>query len=162
MNLEQLANIAEIFGNLVVVVTIIYVALQLHQGSAALRSDSRQAQVNTDLNGVYLFVQYPELGKYFSQQETPSFEEKTKLMFWIIAQMRAREHEWLQYKSGALDEQAWLSYRDVIYFILGTHRSRSLWELSASYFDAGFAAMVEEMLCDIPEIDFWEKIHATK
>ncbi|MBO6703191.1 MAG: hypothetical protein JJ921_12720 [Pseudomonadales bacterium] len=162
MNLEQLANIAEIFGNLVVVITIIYVALQVHQGSAALRSDSRQAQVNTDLNGVYLFVQYPELGKYFSQQETPSFEEKTKLMFWIIAQMRAREHEWMQYKTGALDEKAWLSYRDVIYFILGTSRSRSLWELCSSYFDADFAAMVEEMMCDIPEIDFWAKIHATK
>ena len=120
MSLEQVTNVAEILGNFVVVVTLIYLAIQVRQGSAILRSDSRQSQVSTDQNGVYLFVQYPELASYFSQAETPSFEQKAKLSFWIIAQMRAREHEWLQYKSGALDEETWLSYRNVIYFILGT------------------------------------------
>ena len=63
-------------------------------------------------------------------------------MFWIIAQMRAREHEWLQYEAGALDGDAWLSYRDVIYFILGTSRARELWALCSIYFHKDFVKMV--------------------
>ena len=163
MALEQLADIADILGNLVVVVTLIYLAIQVRQGSAVLRSDSRQSQVNTDQNGVYLFVQYPELASYFSQEETPSFEQKTKLSFWIIAQMRAREHEWLQFKSGALDEETWLSYRDVIYFLLGTERSRAVWEVCNQYFNSEFVDMVGRMMDDVPgSNDFWSRLDSVK
>ena len=69
---------------------------------------------------------------HFSQRETPSFEEKTKLIFWMIGQMRAREYEWLQYKSGAMDKESWESYRGVIYFVLGTERARALWGLTST------------------------------
>jgi len=32
----------------------------------------------------------------------------------MIGQMRTREFEWLQYKSGAMDKEAWESYRGII------------------------------------------------
>ncbi len=160
MSLEQLANIAEIVGNLMVVITLIYLSLQMRQGAEILKSESRQAQLTTDQSGVYLFVEHPELAEIFRQKNTPDFLEKTRLMFWIIAQMRAREHEWLQFKSGALDEETWLSYRDVIYFVLGTQRTRALWALCSSYFNAGFVAMVQEMIDQLPETDFWQKLEA--
>ena len=105
MTIEQFAYLAEIVGVIVIVVTLIYLSMQVRQGAQLLRSESRQAQVSNDQNGVYKFVEHPELGNLFSQTETPSFAEKTKLLFWIIGQMRAREHEWLQYRSGALDEE---------------------------------------------------------
>ena len=45
---------------------------------------------------MYKFVEHPQLDRLFFQMEPPSFEDKVKLQFWIIGQMRAREHEWLQ------------------------------------------------------------------
>ena len=162
VTLDQLADIAEIVGNLIVVITLIYLAIQIRQGTDVIRSDSRQAQVTTDQNGVYLFVHYPELSNYFAQQQSPTFEEKTKLIFWIIAQMRAREHEWLQFRSGALDEETWLSYRDVIYFLLGTKRSRALWQLCSPYFNKEFVAEVARMMQGFPETDFWQRLDAVE
>ncbi len=38
-------------------------------------------------------IEFPGLGRSMSGSETPTLEEKTQLMFWIISQMRAREHE---------------------------------------------------------------------
>ncbi|MCI5107383.1 MAG: hypothetical protein MRY76_11765 [Pseudomonadales bacterium] len=160
MSLEQLASIADIVGNCMVVISLIYLSLQMRQGAATLKSESRQAQLTTDQNGVYLFVEHPELGELFQQEDTPDFLGKTKLMFWMIAQMRAREHEWLQFKSGALDEEMWLSYRDVIYFVLGTKRTRALWELCSIYFNPEFVAMVHDMIDELPETDFWQKLEA--
>lgn len=158
--LEQMAYLAEIIGVIVVTVTLIYLSIQVRQGSELLRSEARQAQVNNDQTGVFKFVEHPELGRLFSQKETPSFDEKTKLLFWIIGQMRAREHEWLQHRSGAMDEETWLSYREVIYFLLGTERARDLWGLCSGYFNPDYAATVAEMLEDFPTIDFWEKLEA--
>jgi hypothetical protein len=77
-----------------------------------------------------------------------------------VAQMRAREHEWLQYHSGALDGDTWLSYRDVIYFILGTPRSRALWALCSPYFNKEFVQLVSDMVSSSPESDFWKKLDA--
>lgn len=158
MNLEQLAYLAEIVGTIVVVITLIYLSVQVRQGAQILWSESRQAQVAYDQGGVYKFVEYPELGRLFSQTETPTAEEKTKLIFWMIGQLRAREHEWLQYRAGALDEETWISYRDVIYFLLGTRRARELWGLCSPYFNQDFVAMVSKMIDGVPEIDFWEKL----
>lgn len=162
MTLEQFAYLAEIIGVIVVAVTLIYLSMQVQQGAELLRSESRQAQVTNDQNGVYKFVEYPELGRLFSQTQTPSFAEKTKLIFWIIGQMRAREHEWLQHRSGALDEETWLSYRGVIYFLLGTDRARALWATCSPYFNPDFVEMVGKMIGEIPNTDFWEKLEEVR
>ena len=162
MTLEQYAHLAEIIGVIVVIVTLIYLSVQVRQGADLLRSESRQAQVANDQNGVYRFVEHPELGRFFSHKETPGFEDKIKLQFWIIGQMRAREHEWLQHKSGAMDKDTWVSYRDVIYFLLGTERARALWEMCSPFFNPDFAEMVKKMMKEVPTIDFWEKLEAIR
>lgn len=162
MTLEQYAYLAEIIGVFVIVVTLVYLSIQIRQGADLLRSESRQAQVANDQNGVYRFIQHPELGRLFSQKEPPNFYEKIKLQFWIVGQMRAREHEWLQNRSGAMDEETWLSYRDVIYFLLGTERARALWDMCSAYFNPDYAEMDGRMMKDAPYIDFWEKLEAVK
>jgi len=162
MTLEQIAYLAEIIGTIVVVVTLIYLSIQVRQGAELLRSESRQAQVANDQDGVFRIVEYPEIGRLFSQVETPSFEEKVRLQFWIIGQMRAREHEWLQHRSGAMDEETWMSYRGVIYFLLGTKRARALWDMCSSYFNPDYAAMVDEMIKETPCIDFWDTLETIR
>lgn len=158
MTLEDAANLAEIIGVVVVVVTLIYLAVQVRQGTAILRSEARQAQVSNDQNGVFRFLEFPELGRLFSQAATPTSAEKTQLAFWIIGQMRAREHEFLQHRSGAMDDETFLAYRGVIHFLLGTRRARELWGLCRGYFDPDFAEMVDGMIDGTPEIDFWERL----
>lgn len=162
MSLEQMTQIAEIVGVTLVVITLIYLAIQVRQGKEILQSEARQAQVDNDLTGVLQIIENPELGRVFSQKETPSLDQKTKMMFWIIASMRSREHEWLQYKSGALDEETWTSYRGVIFFVLGTPRARAFWELTRAYFNPDFAEMVAEMMKDVPTIDYWERLEGIK
>lgn len=156
--LEQLAYISQIVGVVVVAVTLIFLTIQVKQGADQLRSETRQTQLENDQTGVYKFVEYPALGRIFSQTETPSFEEKTKLFFWMIGQMRAREYEWLQYKSGAMNKESWETYRGVIFFVLGTPRGRALWGLCKGYFNAGFVKMVSDMVDATPAIDLWEKL----
>jgi hypothetical protein len=162
MTLEQYAYLAEIIGVIIVIVTLIYLSVQVRQGADLLRSEARQAQVNSDQNNINQFFEHPELGRIISAAKTPSFEEKTRLSFWIVSSMRTREHEWLQYKAGSLDEESWLAYRGVIYFVLGTERAKKLWENCAPFFNSEFVAMVDQLMKNSPPIDFWEQIDAVK
>lgn len=156
--LEQLVQIAELIGLVVITCTLVFIAIQVKQGADTMRSESRQAQINLDLALVSRIVEFPAIGRVFSQSETPTFEEKTQLMFWMIGQLRTREHEWLQYKSGALDQETWESYRGVIFFVLGTPRSKELWDLTKAYFNPDFVKMVDDMMQGVPPIDYWEEL----
>lgn len=158
MTLEQLALIAQIIGVVVVAATLIYLTIQVRQGAQQMRSESRQAQLANDQTGVYKFVELPELGRIASQSETPTFEEKTRLLFWMIGQLRAREFEYLQYKSGAMTKDAWETYRGVIFFVLGTPRTRALWPLCRAYFNKDFVEMVDDMTRDTPPIQLWNEL----
>lgn len=162
MMLEQVALVAQIVGVIVVAATLIFLTIQVRQSAEILRSETRQTQLENDQTGVYKFVEYPELGRIFSQTEKPSFDDKTKAFFWVIGQMRAREYEWLQYKSGAMDKEAWETYREVIYFVLGTRRSRDMWAICSAYFNSGFVEEVRNMTDNAPEIDLWEKLEDMK
>ena len=158
MTLEELALIARIVGVFAVAATLIYLTIQVRLGAEQMRSEGRQAQLTYDQTGVYKFVDSPELGRIFSQAETSSFEEKTKLFFWVIGQMRAREYEWLQYKNGAITKESCETYKGVIHFVLGTPRGRALWALCRGYFNTGFAEMVHGMVVDVPPIDLWDRL----
>lgn len=162
MTLDQIAQIAQILGVIIVAITLIYLSIQIKQGTAQLLSDTRQTQLENDQTGVYKFVEFPEMGRIFSQEEIPTFSEKTQLFFWIIGQMRAREYEWLQYKSGAMDQGSWDTYRDVIYFVLGTERARALWQICANYFNPEFVKMVEGMIANADTIDLWDRLAGIK
>ena len=160
--LEQMVQIAEIIGLIVIMISLVFIAVQVKQSTDAMRSEARQTQTNLDLSLVTRLVEYPEIGRIFSQSEVPSFEEKIQLSFWMVGQMRTREHEWLQYKSGALDEETWESYRGVIYFVLGTPRAREMWNLMKVYFNEEFVSMVQDMMIDVPAIDYWDKLQEIK
>ncbi|MEZ5918196.1 MAG: hypothetical protein R3C40_11650, partial [Parvularculaceae bacterium] len=87
MTLNDLYLISQIIAVLLVAPTLLYLALQIRQGTEQLRSESRQTQLENDQVGVYKFVEFPELGRISSQIQAPTFEEKTKLAFWMIGQM---------------------------------------------------------------------------
>lgn len=158
MTLALLTQLAQIIATFVIVVTLIYMSIQVRQGTEMLRSESRQAIAATDQNKIYKFVDYPELGRLFCQIEEPDLDEKTRLLFWIIGAMRNREHAWLQYRAGASDEETWTSYRGVIYFLLGTDRALALWKLCSPYFNSDYVKMVGEMMADAPPLELWDKL----
>lgn len=160
MSLEQIALIAQIVGVVVVTATLIYLSIQVRQGAQQIRSESRQAQLANDQIGVHKFIEFPALGRIASQHKTPTFEEKTQLLFWMIGQLRAREFEYLQYRSGAMTKEAWETYRGVIFFVLGTPRSRALWSLCKAYFNGDFVVMVDDMVRDITPIRLWDELSA--
>ena len=149
MTLEQGANLAEIFGVIIVVITLIYLSVQVRQGTELLRSESRQALVSNDLASLAAnFNNADVFAKYVSGEEL-SAEDQLRLSFMFTLDLRNREFEYFQYANGLLDEQAWLAYRHVVLVNHSTGLGREWWDqIGRGLVDPKFADLVDEMLVD--------------
>ena len=125
MTLEQYAYLAEVIGVIIIVVTLIYLSVQVRQGAHLLRSESRQSLQVSDREILLAFLDHMDLfDKVADQEELSRVDQRRFSCLWII-NMRAREHEWFQYRDGILDETTWLSYRKILPLIVGSKRHRN-------------------------------------
>jgi len=158
MEMTALFAWLEAASSLAVLITLIYLARQIRQENVLLRSEARQALVATDQAHICKFIDHPDLAKTFAGKKPATEDEKMRMNFWIIASLRAREFEWTQYNSGALDKETWFAYSQVIFFTLGTERSRQYWKACKGFFNPRFVEYVEGMIKDAPGVDYWAKI----
>ena len=70
ITLEEWAYIAQIVGVMLVIVTLVYLAAQVKQGTQLLLSEARQVSLNTDQGGVYKFIDFPGLGCCRSEEDS--------------------------------------------------------------------------------------------
>ena len=156
MNALDIAGWVEIVASIAVLISLVFLNVQIRQTNSLTRSEARQAQVVIDQEHIAKFIEHPDLASAYASKEHLDHDDKTRLWFWVVLSMRAREHEWFQYQHGALDAQSWDSYKRVIPFTLGTNRTRRYWSVTRGFFDPGFAELVDDMIRDQPETDFWD------
>ena len=152
MKLETIANLAEIVGAAVVVITLIYLSLQLRQNNALLRSQSRQAQLSSDQSSLLVALKHGDVIRKMDSNETLTEDEQFRLSIVFAIDMRNREFEYLQYKEGLLDRAAWESFREIIVMNHGTKKGRRWWDtIGRQIFDAEFVADVDKLLESVEE-----------
>ncbi|MEL6859628.1 MAG: hypothetical protein AAGJ84_11065 [Pseudomonadota bacterium] len=61
-----------------------------------------------------------------------------------------------------MTKEAWETYRGVIFFVLGTPRTRALWSLCKVYFNREFVDMVDDMIRDTSPIRLWDEVSAVQ
>jgi len=144
MNWEAIGAIGEILGAMGVIVTLIYLASQLRQNTAMMKAESRNAIHHGNQQELFTIVANPEIWKGFTGLDANN--ETIRLLIWLSASMRAREHEWFQFRSGALDESVWNSQANVIPVILALERSRAWWDAVKPIFDRSFTQEVDRIL----------------
>ena len=157
MTLEQFAYLAEIIGVIIVVVTLLYLSVQVRQGANLMRSESRQALVNNTREQLLAYLDNVDLFDKMAGEEKLSPADQLRFSAVWLMNMRNREHEWFQYKDGILDEPTWLSYREIIRLTLSSKRHRTWWNKMKVVFDSEFVEIVDRFIGDTPESDSWER-----
>ena len=160
MPASEIAIWVEVIASIAVLITLVFLSVQVKQTNSLMRSEARQAQTVIDQAHISKFIDHPDLAAAFASKEHLDHDDKTRLWFWVVLSLRAREHEWFQFQHGALDSASWESYKRVIPFTLGTNRTRRYWSITRRFFDPGFVELVDEMLKDQPETDFWDAYSA--
>jgi hypothetical protein len=131
----------------VVVVTLVYLTIQIRQGNALRRSQSRQSQLTNDQTSLMVAFDNVDILGRMNSDEPLSEEEQMRLAIVYLIDMRNREFEYFQHKAGLLDEDAWNSFRELIVVNHVTKKGRLWWDkVGRTVFDAGFVASVDALL----------------
>ena len=115
--LQEYALVAEIVSALAIVLSLIFVGLQVRQGaeetaanSEAIRRQVRQAMLETVLGLLNSVKDEPEI--ITSMQNIPEKLQGRAFLF-FTALIRTRENYWLQHKKGLIDDDTYRSYLSV-------------------------------------------------
>jgi len=106
--------IAQIVGSAAIVITLIYLAMQIRLNTHAMQATAREATAERDVEWLYKLVDSPELGPLLRKEEPLTDLEASMLNAMLVAFMRIREVNFRQYKSGVLDKETWANYRSSI------------------------------------------------
>ena len=147
LNAEHLANIAEIVGAIVVVITLIYLTIQLHQNNKLLQSASRRAMAENEKASLNQGLEFEGVFRKLDQSERMSAKDQFQLSVLFLNDLENRYFEYQQFKNGLLGKQEWQSRLHIVVENHGITRGRKWWSrIGRDLYPADFVKMVDDVL----------------
>lgn len=150
MILEALGNLGDFIGGIAVVVTLVYLALQIRQNTAALQTASRQA-ISAGYRESNRLRLDPEMGLAWvkglrSFPDLP-FADCHRFSTVLIDEALFFQGAYAMYASGQLDAITYESYLDWFASVVATPGGKVWWETTGRpVFTSDMVATVDERL----------------
>jgi len=154
MNWTKASAVAEILSSVAILITLVYLVVEIQQNAEATRADTRQAMLASEQQWLELFIDSPELSLLMLKPDM-SDEERIRLSYLLLTFVRIRESNWLQYENGTLDDVTWQAYRLTLISQLSAPQARIWWQNFGvdRVYDSEFISMIDELLANQPVFD---------
>ena len=159
MDSSKINNWLALIANVAVVGGIIFLAIEIRQNNEFLRSESRQTLVANDVTSLTANIENADVFAKLVSEEGLSAEDQLRLSFMYALDLRNREFEYFQYTNGLLDEETWLSYRQVILLNHSAGLGKTWWdEIGRGFVNPEFAELVDELLANAQPDDTYKRM----
>lgn len=147
MDLAQLANLGEFVGGIAVLVTLIYLGLQVRSNTRAVRASTFLGSTNGWLDYIYFASRPPVadlLTRASTHPESLGISELAQMYLATRGQFRRFENDYYQFRNGLFDQGTWSGYRNSLREdFLSAPVVRAFWRLHRDKFAPEFAALVD-------------------
>lgn len=150
LKLKQWASVAEIIGAFAVVISLLYVGVQVNDSASAVRAASAN-DVNVALQSWYLQIgsdqQTSELFyEALVSEEALENEEEFQFLMMLHGAFLAFQNSYLLAEEGTIDTELREAITAAIVGIKELPGTRRYWRQRKSYLHSGFAAYVDQLL----------------
>jgi hypothetical protein len=150
MNTTKLADISEIVSSIAIVITLVFLTIQMHHNTQAIEATSRQGALDADSNFLNQIISNPDLFLSITSPE-PTEEGLVRHFASLILFFRGLENDWAQYQQGVMDEATWERYKISISSYMAYERNRNWWmNYGVLRFDPQFVAVVNDLIQEAP------------
>ena len=122
MNWEAIGAIGEVGGAIAVVLSLLYLAVQIRQNSLLIRSSTYHAANQWNLAAMSAAVQSPQTAKVFTQglADPRQLEEHERTQFTMMMHLlfAGFGHQYISYRGGAILEDQWRNVERIIRWYL--------------------------------------------
>ena len=147
MAIDTYANIAEIVGVILVVVTFVFLTLQIRQQTKAMKATTIQEVMQTELSMMSILAENAAVWeKIIVGAPLKSGEETRKAIIIFNMYMIDTEHRYHQFNTGFLDTQPWEGRLGTLPFVVRVP-TFELWRASpgGQSHAADFLALLDEL-----------------
>ena len=147
MSLIDLANSGQVIGAIAVVISLIYVALQIRQNTNAVRAATSQSVHEHFANWYNSLARDASLSKivigglrdYGALSET----DKVQFVATFMAFLSYSQNAFIKWKQGLLAPPLWLAWEQIIMNFTGAPGGKGFWKERAYLFGDEFRRFVE-------------------
>jgi len=150
MNISYMADISDIMGSIGIVITLIFLVLQLRENTRAIKASTRQSARDADSQAIVSAIDNPGAILAWTKQDMTD-EEAVQHTFWMTLFFRNRENDWFQYHHGVMDKDTWERYKSSITVTFLSERNRNWWNnIGTTVFNPDYVVQVNEILKRTP------------
>ena len=151
-SLSDWANMAEIAAATGVVISLIYVGLELQSNTEATQAATREAINQKDMQFLSLRLDSSLLARAHAKRlkgEELSFLEESQLIQEDYVNFVSFEHTFRQYQKGVITQDDWLRHENIVRMqIQGYEYSKLMWQNHHKTFTPEFQEHVNSILSD--------------
>jgi hypothetical protein len=147
MTLDELGNIGDFLGGVAVIITLLYLALQIRKQSADARLEATRALAGEHSLALSQIIEDKELCQIYLRgirdyMSLPD-DERIRLSLWFLRLVRAMEQIYLHVRLGNLDGTFFISMQISFIEFLAFPGVQEWWRLSCDNFEDSFCEEVE-------------------
>jgi hypothetical protein len=154
MNWEALGAVGEAMGGTGVVLTLLYLAIQVRQHTAEMRAQASESVAENLREWLRPMIEDPELSRIFrtGAEGWDHFppDDKARFFHMTFVWLKTIEAAHYQFSRGRLDPEVWRGSEAVVTSYLRGPGIRAYWSLRRDGFSAAFRAYVDSVPLDGP------------
>ena len=147
MEWDALGAIAELVSGIGVIVTLVFVALQIRHNSQAVQNETLAALNATMTSNIMVFAQSSELSKILrsglANVDSLSQVDKFRFQLGISTTLRNYETAYTSWRKGMLEEQAWRGMEATMMQFFESEGVRNYWADNSYTYSAAFRAHLQ-------------------
>ena len=154
MTIQDWGALGEMIGGLGIIVSLIYVGLQIKQNTKATQVAASQAFVDSH-GAVVLPVAYNKefrdiYWRGLSGLSNLQGNELAAFSAWTVQAFRAWESFYYQWQAGAFDDHLWSGFKMQFCALLGQSGIREMWKMRQTHFSVEFQEYVDQIIANTP------------
>ena len=163
MTLEALANIGEFVSSLAVLISLVYLAIQIRKSTETARMSTYQAIVSDFGAANQALASSPELaGIYVEALENydklePNDRARMSQMFYMT--FRYFENMFYQHQKGYLEEDVWTGWARLMVTYFHRPGFQAWWRLRRDVFSGSFVQFLESAGSELTVASYYDVTH---
>ena len=153
MTLSDLASIGSFVSGLAVLVSLIFLNVQVRQTARHQRSMLLQSQASRSMD-LEMRLAHPFMAPVWDNAVGKDGEltlrEFRQVRHIVTANFKNGEESFFQYRDGLISEAGFDTVRQLVKTLVGFPRVRVIWRQSRALFDPGYVRLVDQLLAAMP------------
>ena len=153
MTLADIGSIGELIGAIAVILSLVYLAVQIRQNTEAVRIQTYQAIMDSS-SRLGESLAEPDVDRVYrkGRKDPDGCTDDEMAQFMLIAGQVVNLYEglYLHHKSGAIDDDFFENRWKTFHRIMHQPGFRRMWERAGDYYATSFTEAVNDLMVSVP------------